>query len=171
MKWIVVLVPLCVLLTPVALYVYRWQLVSATSAAFEKELGKYLVGYPDAPDVNAAPYLKGKIVVVDARAKRIDPLTAKLSGAIRASEPDDAKTVVLIQWDKKTVGHYGDANGPPGIVYMGHVDIIDLERRMRIASKDVEGSSPPDRSSKTTEDTGSWPADEVVAMLESLPRR
>jgi hypothetical protein len=175
MKWLVIVIPLLVVLSPLGYYGRRWYIVSTANEAFAGAIDRYKAGCPEAPDVNTNAYLKGKIVVVDVAAGKVDPLMAKIPSDLRAGSPEEAQTAVMIRWDRRLVGAYTDGENRPSAnkawVFVGGVEIVDLGRKVKVARREIEGGQPPRWSNRIFDEEGSWPDENVLEYLMSLPRR
>jgi hypothetical protein len=157
----------------------NWITRAIVLARFEKDLLAYLaqvpkssqegaVGQPLLPQPNGTPVrVKGKMVVVDVKEKKIDDVHFSLPGDLRASKPEEVGTVVLLTWEKRKTS-FSDTNFDPGrYLIVGQVSVFDWERKSEIASCTFFGD-PPSRVSGPG--TGPKPDAQVLKFLTGLPR-
>jgi hypothetical protein len=152
-------------------------------APFQKDLDGYLalnnVGPPVEPCLGPSGPLprwqtigkvRGQMITVDVKAKGIDYFYFDLPDELRAPKPEDARTVVLLTWDKVEVGSYG-AGGPKAYVQTCSVKVVDKETKSVIATGYVPGADPPHSKKSSESGTGPKPIKELVSNLKNLPRQ
>lgn len=113
-------------------------------------------------------YVKGDIVLVEG-----DHLSAfhdDLPGSLRAVDPEDVGTVVLVLEDWRKVGKY--SGGEPAWQDVWRVSVVDLDRGRVVGRALLRGERPPYVADiEAGENYGPPPWDDLVAYLKRLPRR
>jgi len=118
------------------------------------------------------PYIKGKVVVIDFEAKRLDPINDSLSADLRATNKAELGTVVWLQCDDQVVGRY--SSGGSALVVVCNLTIIDVSKKAKVGFMTIRGPQPPSYVRSRTSGqshSGGKPTEEIVRYLASLPRR
>lgn len=120
-------------------------------------------------------YIRGKIVMLDGEAGRLDSTQRELPDALRASTPEEVGTIVLLEWTETKVGKYilpgSDPSSEGHGAYQRACDVTIIDRKLRVQvglGAHFEGAPPPPQSSGPAR--GSWPTDEVIRYVSGLPR-
>jgi hypothetical protein len=129
-------------------------------------------------------YLKGKIITVNKKEKRLDDIYFDLPEELRATKPEDVGTIVWLEWGKDEAGFYCDwsdvlckdgitppKHDDPATVNTCHVTIIDKFIPAIVGEMSFMGSDPPQRKTRSGSSSGSMPTEEIVAYLQSLPKK
>jgi hypothetical protein len=146
---------------------YRGCTRSRAEAPFRDRFAHY-IAVPDEREPGEC-YLRGKVVVVNLTDKGLDSLHFRIPDALRARQPDEVGTVVLVHREDRQAGTYTD--GAPGYVRACDMTIVDEVRRTVAGTVAVEGSHPPPAKTGHGAQYGSEPDDEALAQLVALPRR
>jgi hypothetical protein len=122
-------------------------------------------------DMDRSPRIKGKVVVVDRKARLLDDLHWDLSGSVRADTPDEVGTVVWLDWGSEAIGSYN--TGRVATIVTCTVSVIDHASHTVLARKVFKGDEPPYHVSRPKGETGPIagpkPTGSIVTYLESLP--
>jgi hypothetical protein len=145
-----------------------WFLIRTNKRApFRAHMARYL-----AQPTGAAPAGTPvrKLVVVDVKDKDLDSLHDDLPNDLRAATPEEATTVVWLQWDKREVGTY--SSGGKAYQWFCDVTVIDLKSKGRIAGQNFAGERPPQRfvGRRGESRTGDKPTEAVLNYLKGLRR-
>jgi hypothetical protein len=123
-------------------------------------------------------YLKGKIIPVNRMESRIDDIYFSLPEGLRATKPEDVGTIVWLDWEKDTVGHYCPeglggcfSSDDPAIVNTCDVTIIDKSIPAIVVERNFRGSDPPEKKEKGGSGSGSMPTKEIIDYLKNLPKK
>lgn len=123
-----------------------------------------------------APVLPGKILILTSRGGRwqdqvtLDPLHIRLAPAARAEAPREVKTIVWVERSWQEAVRYED--GTVGLRAHYRLSLIDWERRVVFARRELAGGEPPAvRPEGAERAEGSPPDDAVIALLHGLSRR
>lgn len=89
-------------------------------------------------------YRRGRMLVLDRKAGKIDDLHFALPRDVRARTPEEVGTVVWIDKERVLMGSY---SGPPGTEGKGYshewyATIIDYGEKQKVGLQDFHGSSP-----------------------------
>lgn len=125
---------------------------------------------PPFDNQSSEPYLIGKLVVVDKERQTLDELFNQLPSDMKADDPSEVRTVVLLSWRQEEVGYYAGTNKMAKRWHCA-VTIIDLNARRRLAEKDIIGAMPPAFITPDDKPSGDKPDKKVIEFLTSLPRR
>jgi hypothetical protein len=123
------------------------------------------------PDV-AAPYRRGKVLVVEASTGEVIGLTmADLSAAIGAAQPEEVSTLICAgDVEEIQVGSYKD--GEAAYELRRDFCVYDLIEEQTILVEPLYGGSPPPIKHEEGPKSGPDPAhNELIAFLEQLPAR
>jgi hypothetical protein len=115
----------------------------AVSAAFAPALDSYLAQPKETIDLQDKHYRRGRLVVVDAGRRRLDPLHFKLPDEIRADHPSQAGTAALLRRETHQSRDY--AFFAKGYYVDWELTLLDLATGVQSARMGW-GMSPPDRS-------------------------
>lgn len=144
----------------------------APSSAADAEIAEALRPAAASPD---APYLRGKVFVVDADARRREDLAGYgLDPASTALRLVDAGTIVRLQWGRELVGRYVDPDGAYAYDAFKRVCVVTLVDRKTGAAfpeKRFTGEAPPLKSIAKTQETGDFRMAMLTDYLNGLPRR
>lgn len=100
----------------------------------------------------------------------IDDLHYGLSDRIRAREPSEVGTVILLGWERREAAVYTD--GSVAEAYSVVLTVVDLHRDRVVGARTFEGSDPPRSKYRNSGDVdGSMPFDAVRRYIASLPVR
>jgi len=118
-------------------------------------------------DALTTPTLAGKVAVVDANKRRLDDIHFALPDSVRAATPQEVRTVVLVDRQGMTSGHY--QNGAAGKTQTCRVRIVDLEKKRVIVREQFEGEAPGLARASQSEVTGSSCDTDVERYVLGLP--
>ncbi len=142
-----------------------------TFRPFQAHLADYLVvassNSPVAPANEDRP-LKGKLVPIDMKTKKIDPVLTDLSKELRPDRPEDVGAVAALWWDEHRIGHYGSSGGG---AYRWECRIMVWDKAsgalLRV-SQNFQGSDPPSSSNHGVTQWGDKPYAQIKAYLNGL---
>jgi hypothetical protein len=172
-------VVLCGFMSCGGLLTAHWINRVLTPGRFEKDLPAYIdlisvlpppgAEQPRLPKLGRiAPKVKGKMVVVNAKYRRIDDLQFALPSDLWASNPGEVGTVVLLTWEIRATSNQPYlALYPNRSIMIGHVKVFAWESKSEIASRTFYGD-PPERLLDSG--TGPKPDAQVLNFLKGLPR-
>jgi hypothetical protein len=147
-------------------------------AALRDSVGVYLKPAAGGSDVRVyrndedkpQGYIKGKVVLVESDPESLSVFHDDLPGSLRAMEPDEVGTVVVIRQSWRKVGKYSD--GEPAFRDVWRITVVDLARRKVVGRALLRGDRPPFMADTSAgENYGDPPWHELVAYLKDLPRR
>jgi hypothetical protein len=117
-----------------------------------------------------APYIVGKLVVVDLSIKKIDDdVYSALPRELQATGPEEVRTIIWLKYDSVKVGSYSD--GKSAFRQDCVVEIIDKNRGRIVGKQLVNGGPPPYTKNDNMDHWGKSPNSKIVHYLESLPRK
>lgn len=142
-----------------------------TFRPFQAHLADYLAvassNDPAAPANENQP-LKGKLIPVDMKTKKIDPVLTGLSKELRPDRPEDVGTVAALWWDEHRIGHYGSSGGG---AYRWECRIMVWDKAtgalLRV-SQNFLGSDPPSSSNHGYAQSGDKPYAQIKDYLNGL---
>jgi hypothetical protein len=163
----------------IAILVWPMPLRFGKDKRFQNDLPAYIALMPVSPPEGAVEQplplqprgisgkVKGKMVVVNLKERKLDDLHFALPADQSASRPEEVGTVVLLTWEKRK-SSFLDTNFDPGrYLIVGEVRIFDWKSKSEIASYPFFGD-PPGRVSGSG--TGPKPDAQVLKFLTGLPR-
>ncbi len=112
--------------------------------------------------------IPGKIVIVDLKTKRIDPVFNDLPASLKPANPDEVKTIVWVEYVFEDRGKYVGG----GIAYQtnGRLILIDASSKKYLWTKTVNGRMPPE--THYTKNRGSnyieYPREQIVQYLQQI---
>lgn len=113
-------------------------------------------------------YIKGRVVLLEG--KRLSVWQEDLPARLRAVEPDDVGTVVLVKEQDRKVGEY--SGGDPAWQSVWRVTVVDLAKGRVVGRALLSGAYPPTVADiQAGENHGPPPWEDFVAYLKKLPRR
>ena len=146
---------------------------------FEEHINEYLIipGGVSSGD----PYIAGKVITVDSSDKSIDRIFFDLPKELRASNPEEVGTLILLEWKQRIVGYYTDPKNPPSeanrnnildaaFKWSCYITIIDRHNKVIVCKQHFLGSEPP-AIKRNSDNCGRKPIREIVKYIESLPRK
>ena len=143
-----------------------------TLRPFQAHLADYLaVASSNNPvtSANEGQPLKGKLIPVDMKTKKIDPVLTDLSEELRPDRPEDVGTVAALWWDDHRIGHYGASGG--GGAYRWECRIMVWDKAtgalLRV-SQNFQGSEPPGKSNHGVAQWGDKPYTQIKTYLNGL---
>jgi hypothetical protein len=158
-------VGIVIVLLVVVFFVTRYLAQVNQTAPFKPFMSAYLAP-PKAAAPGAIPPRVGKMVVIDSGTQEVDWLWFDLPDQMRAANPSQVVTVVLIQWTKTHFGDYD--NGAKAYQHSCDVTVIDQATRTVIGTKHFVGSEPPETIQSSQSGEGSKPTAEVLTFLKKL---
>ena len=143
-----------------------------TFRPFQAHLADYLaVASSNNPvtSANEGQPLKGKLIPIDMKTKKIDPVLTDLSKELRPDRPEDVGTVAALWWADHRIGHYGASGG--GGAYRWECRIMVWDKAtgtlLRV-SQNFQGSEPPGKSNHGVAQWGDKPYTQIKAYLNGL---
>jgi len=130
---------------------------------------KQLLSFSDLKSAKGEPYLSGKVVILDKKNGTVDPMFRSLKSDLRANTIDEVKTIIWLEWGEELVGRYTSGGG--AYVYNCAVTVIDRQSATLLETRHFRGSQPPSSKQGYGSAYGSKPDDDIVAYIESLPRK
>lgn len=133
---------------------------------FENKVNQYL--FPeninwDFTEYSAVP----KFLPVDKSNNSIDEMYLSMPSKIRASNPQEVKTIIWIKCSKREVGTYsGRKSGGTAYKYNCRCYFWDNQSHTPQGVKDFEGGDPPEKIYGFMDGTGSKPYDKIISFLE-----
>ena len=166
-RWQSVLLFLSPILAVVIFAVVRYLVVfEPRFDLFEVHMSEYTSVANQQP---GAWYVHGKVLPIEMRTNTVEIQTYyELPGNLRATTPEDVGTVLWLDCTTRAVGTY--TSGGAARQWFCDVTLIDLSIPAIIGETSFAGSEPPRTTTKSSGETGSFPAKEIVDYLESLPR-
>jgi len=132
----------------------------------------YIPGYVGSLNIasKAAPYMRGKAVVVDISEDKpkLAEIYFDLHPDIQAKTPEEVGTVIQLKCQEFVVGSYSD--GGRGYRTTCEVTVVDWIARTILGTTSFKGSEPPEVKSGGKDKHGSVPDDQVLDYLKKLPR-
>jgi hypothetical protein len=158
---------------------------STVAARFAKDLQAYAalapesrpkgVPHPRPPQPGAARgRVKGKMVVVNVTEGKIDDLYFGLPDDLRAANPEEVATVVLLTRGKIKVSGEGPISSIRGVEYQQfcQLKVFDWESKSEVASRTFHGGFPESSLTRLGPATGPEPDPaQVLTLLTSLPHQ
>jgi hypothetical protein len=137
---------------------------------------KFLIT-PAGRDTSTEPYVTGKVVVIDVKARTLDGVQSRLPEEIRAYREDEVGTIVWLDWEFKTTE--GDWGRVTGHYSTCQVTIIDRNRNRIVGERQVVGTSSPVSTgggrgpfrAPPGQQTARRATNEVAGLIARLPRR
>ncbi len=114
-------------------------------------------------------HLKGKIVVIDKKEKKVDDMYFDLPEGLCAAKHEEVGTIVWLERGERMIGKYTDGAG--GYVKTCQVTIVDKSRNAIIEEREFAGSDPPGSKRGSAAAYGSDPDGLVKDFLIGLPRK
>jgi hypothetical protein len=163
----------------------RWIIRSTVASRFAKNLQSYVALAPASPP-KAVPgsrppqpgaamgRVKGKMVVVNVTERDIDDLYFGLPDDLRAANPEDVGTVVLLTWGKINISGDRPISTTRCVEYQQscQLKVFDWESKYEIASGSYVGGLPERDGFWIGTPTGRKPdGAKVLTFLTSLPRQ
>jgi hypothetical protein len=109
------------------------------------------------PEFATAVYVRGKVVPVDVgRARLATRVYEQLSAALRPERPEDVSTVLLIDWDRRTIG-------------LAHVSLVDATARQLVVRAAFDAGDARD-GAESELDREARVVAKIARWLEGLPR-
>lgn len=135
-----------------------------------------------------APYLRGRVAVVDLDTHRWEPLVGNyLPEELSPRSADEISTCMMLSWESRAVGLYdvtklgpNGARTPAGteaaVQQMCKITVVDLTIPAVVGEAFVKGRAPADsiRSDGTGDrpaGTAAKPIEEIEAYYKALPRK
>jgi hypothetical protein len=155
-----------------------WIIPVLRHEALKSSAKRFLSEAPTQRDTSEGAYIRGKVIVLDVKAGAMDPVQNRLPDEIRAYGEGEVGTVILLDWDFKSV-EGGDWGKVTSHYSTCKLTIIDRQRNVIVGEKQAEGASSP---VSTGAGRGAFRApagtmtarranDAVVGLIKSLPRR
>lgn len=138
---------------------------------FQKQIEKYLVQ----PANELAEEFKlpketlkipGKIIIVDTKAKQVDPAFNDLPAPLKPANPDDVQTIVWVEYLFRDTGKYND--GSTAYQTNAKLTLIDANSRKYLWLATVSGRWPPEKRHKDGKDFIEYPAEQIVRYLQNI---
>jgi hypothetical protein len=156
-----------------ALKVAPWPPVPPKGPTQWVDLGEMVISLDGArqPEQETiAGKVKGKIVLVDIAAGKMDALYFDLPDDLRASNPEEVATVGLLLWGKRNVPQPSDFVGA-AFQQTCQVKVVDWKTKAEIATATFFGTTPYYSRNRNEFVTGSKPDSEVLTFLTGLHRQ
>jgi hypothetical protein len=149
--------------------------LSEYQSRFEPHLDEYLALVSSeglAVDVSVTPYVKGKAVVVELSdaGPRISEVHRALPAEVRAETPDEAGTLVFIEWREALAGPYGSTLAK-GYRINADVRIIDLPEKTLLGLLEFQGGDPPRAQPREGDGYGPKPIDKIAGYVAGVERK
>ena len=162
------IVVLTLIFLPWIIPAVRHQILCAKAKEFLSE--------PAGRDGSGGLHIKGKVVLIDRRAKSVDLTQERLSDEIRAYSASEVGAVIWLDWDFEAVqgGRWGATTAHYSTCKL---TVIDRARNVIVGEHTVMGASSPVSSGqgKIRTPPGGMTAlrctQEVAGYIKSLPRR
>jgi hypothetical protein len=155
------------------------------SEAFKGSLGDFARLVPRA-ELNAEidrekvgdARIVGKIVAIDqgqsfkeVNADGLSFIQQQLPKDVRADNPDEVGTVLLLDWERRKTGTYGTAK-ITGYAYRVHCQLflIDATHKTLLAKRTFDGDPPPGAVPSGEDGYGGFPTQSILAYLRTLPQ-
>ncbi len=109
------------------------------------------------------PFRRGKVVIVDVGARSLDPLTHLVDPDLRADEPSEVGTVVLVKWSTLTYDNIRTRDGQllaRAAIPSADVTVVDLPSKLAVTRKLFTGDEPNDKLRL---------GDQVLKFVQALP--
>lgn len=136
------------------------------AAYFENQLPSYTRHYEEFRHPGRIPpYVRGKVVVVDARTKEFNHLSFTLWPWLNPKHKDDVGTIVRVEHGAEYVGTYTDGMSAGRAVI--RMQVIDLKYNVVAYEKEFRGSKPPASKKGPGSRSGSVPWGEVRWFLNT----
>jgi hypothetical protein len=110
--------------------------------------------------------IPGKIIIVDSKAKKIDPAFNDLPAGLKPANPDEVKTIVWVEYQHLDKGKYND--GTTAYQTIAKLTLIDASNNKYLWLTEVRGKLPPEKTNKTGKDFIEYPAEEIVQYLQRV---
>jgi hypothetical protein len=117
----------------------------------------------------AQAYLKGKIIAVNKKEKKIDDIYFKLPEELRATKPENVGTIVWLDWGEDEVGTYTDAE--TATVITCHMTVIDKSIPAIVGEINFRGDDPPELKKRLDSSSGTTPDEDIVFFLQNVPKK
>jgi hypothetical protein len=126
-----------------------------------------------------SPYVRGKIIPINVTEKQVDDLWFKLPDALRASNPGEVGTVLLIDCASEVAGYYVPEEGEPGKSntlgrqWRCSTDLLDERSHHILDHRYFVGEHPPEKidSNSLFDVSGPKPYGDMISYLDNLPRQ
>jgi len=129
-----------------------------------------------------SPYVRGKVIPIDVVGKQVDDLWFKIPDALRASNPQDVGTVLLINCTSEIAGYYFPEDAKPsssntsntiGRRWMCATDLVDEGSHHVLDVQHFTGVEPPNSidGNQLFDVSGPKPYGQMIFYLTGLPRR
>jgi len=141
--------------------------ISASIGPFQHHIDEFLFQETQAPESRTP--IRGKLVVVDTKARSVELRTFALPEALRPRTPDEVSTIAWIEKERRVAGHY--TNGSAAIQHVWHVTLVDRATRATLFRRTFEGDDPPKIIGSHDSGEGSTPEGQVYDFLAGYPRR
>jgi hypothetical protein len=153
-----------------AVFGIRYALQASHLAKFKSHVQEYTAVGGPRPGIPQNGTVKGKMITVKLQGPEIDWLFYDLPKSLRASSPEDVRTVVLLDWKENVIGQYD--GGGNAIQYACGVTVYDKDTKTPLAYRDFTGGPPPQTTSTSngSNDYGTKPTAEIVQFLQGLVR-
>jgi len=146
---------------------------------FRKHLQEYLSPRNLKKLTPQAPYIRGKVIIVDKSKGKFDDLFFELPDSLKATDPAEVGTVIWTAHDRECIGTYH----PVGLHGSEHragtgyrrtctIKIIDRSLGVVVGNKTFYGKDPPPYTSGGGDRYGDPPSSrKIVRYIAKLPRR
>ncbi len=124
----------------------------------------------DLPAVAGDAPIKGKLIPIDVKKKKVDPLFFDLSDELRPKRPEDIGTLALLLCEENQIGRYGGAGGG-AYQWECRVQVADGGTGAVLSEKSFTGSMPPSTSNNGATQSGDKPYKQIGEYLNGLPHR
>lgn len=154
---------------------YRFARQDETMNSFLPYISEYL-NTPFVDQYATKPYLSGKVVTVDVDRRIVDTWTyPKLAEAIRAKNPQEVGTLVLIKWGREKIGDYQnvETGERTGEAFRGKASltVIDWNNKFKLAEEVITGEEPATALRGKGNYESQQPMFKILAYLKRLPQK
>jgi hypothetical protein len=145
-------------------YIYR----PNTVESFNFHISEYIADVDKSTEsTNYSPYLRGKVITIDNENKAIDDIYFSLPNELKASEPNEVGTIILIERREVAVGRYTDGTGAYQDFWQ--LTIVDKTLLTIVGTIEISGEEPPEYKQSSGPKTGTSPKTKVIEYLSNLP--
>ncbi len=148
----------------------RYLLRKSHLSAFETHAGEYIEMAKTATSAPAGTKARGKVITVDKNERAVDWLYFDLPEHLQANTPDEVGTIVLLEWGKIEVGHYGNNESDKAYRQTCIVSVYDKADKKLIGTTVVTGGKPPERKKRSASGVGPKPTEEIVNFVRNQVR-
>lgn len=139
-------------------------------ARIEPYVGQLLFEATRPAAVVGAPYVCGKVAVIDAKARRVDESFHGLDPAIRADDASQIGTLARVSCGEVALGTFAGTKTANTHAVRCRVELVDYRTRAWIGALPIDSEDLPAPMRRTGEVHGSRPDRAIARWISSLPR-